>query len=248
MSEVIYQEKEVPTDFTEFKKVIESRRSVRVYTTEPVPDQVVNEALDMALLAPNSSNLQPWEFYWVRQSQKREALVEACFSQPAAKTASVLIVCVARTKTWKLVRQRMLGHLEKTMPAVPSSVMDYYKKLVPLVYEQGFLNSIGFLKRIAFWCLGWFRPVPRGPFSRAGMELWAVKTSALACENLMLAFRAQGYDTCPMEGFDEDRVRRILNLPSDAVVTMIVSAGKRDAKGIYGPRIRFDRNLFVKEV
>lgn len=87
----------------------------------------------------------------------------------------------------------------------------------------------------------------RGPLGRAGLALWAVKSTALACENLMLAFRAFGYDTCPMEGFDEKRVKRLLHLERDAHVVMVIGAGRRSPGGIYGPRIRLDTQGFFFE-
>ena len=62
----------------------------------------------------------------------------------------------------------------------------------------------------------------------------------------MLAMRAHGFDTCPMEGFDSYRVKRLLGLPLSAGVTMVISAGKRAEGGIYGPRFRFDQDLIVK--
>ena len=37
----------------------------------------------------------------------------------------------------------------------------------------------------------------------------------------------------------------ILGLPKEAVVTMVISAGKRAEGGVYGPRLRFDREHFV---
>ena len=73
----------------------------------------------------------------------------------------------------------------------------------------------------------------------------ATKSSALACENFMLAARAYGYDTCPMEGYDARRVRKLLKLPSDAATVMVISVGKRSSKGIYGPQIRFPRESFI---
>jgi len=39
---------------------IEKRRSVRKYLNEPVARAVIDKAIEAALLAPNSSNLQPW--------------------------------------------------------------------------------------------------------------------------------------------------------------------------------------------
>ena len=54
-----------------FFETIEKRRSVRKYLNEPLPRPVMERALQAALLGPNSSNLQPWEFYWVRHPEKK---------------------------------------------------------------------------------------------------------------------------------------------------------------------------------
>ncbi len=90
--------------------------------------------------------------------------------------------------------------------------------------------------------------MPRGPAGKADMRVWAHKSTALACENLMLSLRAFGYDSCPMEGMDGIRIRKLLELPRAAEVCMVISAGKRAENGIYGRQIRFDRSLFVFEV
>ena len=46
----------------EFFEVVKARRSVRKYTSAVVPDLVIQKALDAAVMAPNSSNLQAWNF------------------------------------------------------------------------------------------------------------------------------------------------------------------------------------------
>ena len=71
-------------DLESFRQVVTSRRSVRKFTATPVPRAVVDDCLDMAMLAPCSSGLQPWEFYVVRSAGKKAALVKACMSQSAA--------------------------------------------------------------------------------------------------------------------------------------------------------------------
>ena len=236
------------SDLEAFRRVVESRRSVRVFDGTPIPPAVVQDCLDLALLAPNSSNLQAWEFYWVRTPELRARLDEACLGQPAAKTAAEIIVVVGRTGTWWRNRRLMLDLFATQGDRIPKGAWDYYRKLVPVVYSQGLFSLWGWMKRLSVMVLGWFGPIPREPVSHADMKLWAAKSAALAAENLMLAFRAHGFDTCPMEGLDSARVVRLLKLPRDAFVVMAVSAGKRSEKGIYGPRVRFDRNLFVKEI
>lgn len=242
-----YSEPATDCDFEAFSQVVRSRRSVRVFTDEKIPDAVVEKCLDLTLLAPNSSNLQPWDFYWVKSPEKMERLKEYCLGQPAAKTAPTLIVCVARPDNWKR-GQKMNLDFFKTQSETPASVKTYYQKIVPFYYGNGPLHILAPFKSLLIALLGLFRVMPRGPFGKKGNTLWATKTVSLACENLMLAFRAAGYDTCPMEGFDEVRVKKLLNIPRGAAVTMVISAGKRAPNGVYAPRIRGAKSEFVKIV
>jgi nitroreductase len=243
-----YREPKPPRiDVEAFRQTVITRRSVRKFTDKPIPKAVLDDCLDMAMLAPNSSNLQPWSFYVIKSPAIKKQMVTACMGQNAARTAQELIAVVARTGTYlehaRMNVQQWPG--EKTAPKVWK---DYYEKLVPVLYTQGPLNSLGLLKKGVASVYGRFRPAPRGPFSHADMKVWAVKSAALAAENLMLAFRAHGFDTCPMEGFDEARVNKLLKLPSDGTVIMIIGAGERAEDGVYYPQMRFDRRRFIHEV
>jgi nitroreductase len=229
-----------------FENILHNRRSVRVYTDEKIPANVVEKVLDWALLAPNSSNLQCWEFYWVKHPVKKAKLIEALFSQPAARTAQELIVAVAKLDTWKKNRKQMIDLFNTSGENIPASARAYYEKLVPVVYNQGPFGIFGPFKRIIMSIVGLFRPTPREPKSLADMRVWAHKSTALACENIMLGFSAFGYDTCPMEGHDSARVKEILDLGSDSEICMVISAGKRAKNGVYGPRIRFPKEQFFK--
>ncbi|PCK07073.1 MAG: nitroreductase family protein [Alteromonadaceae bacterium] len=232
-------------DVAAFRKVVESRRSVRKFTDKPIPQAVLDDCLDMAMLAPCSSGLQPWEFYIVRSPRKKAKLVEACMSQSAAKTAAELIVCVARTDRVNEFSRKMLR--EWPMPKVPLLVQRYYQ-LIPYSYAPGPLNSFAMMKKAAISVGGLVAPVPRGPFTRNEVELWATKSTALACENLVLAFCAHGFDSCMMEGFDEVRVRKLLKLTDNMLPIMVIGAGERAEDGVFYPQVRFDRELFVHEI
>lgn len=241
-----------PVDPAEFEKVVRNRRSVRVYDGSPVPEAVMRKCLELALLAPNSSNLQSWEFYWVRSAEKKAKLVEYCFSQNAAKTAAELVVVAGRIDHIRKHARQMIAMVEaesaKTGRPVPKAVRAYYEKLVPIAYSYGPLNVLAPLKWLFFNVAGLFRVSPREPIGADDMRLWAAKSGALACENFMLACSAHGFDTCPMEGLDSKRVKKLLGLPRSSVVVMAISVGKRKPEGIYGPRIRFPDSQFLFEV
>jgi hypothetical protein len=109
-----------------------------------------------------------------------------------------------------------------------------YQTLVPLTFADGPGFVLGPLKTLMLACVGLWQVTWRGPVGYWGQQLWATNSTAFACENLMLAFRAAGYDTCAMEGFDEPRVKRLLALPRAARVVMVLAAGRR-APGATGP-------------
>lgn len=243
-----YSEDAAKTDPAAFETVVRTRRSTRVYTDEPVPEQVMRRCLELTLLAPNSSNLQPWEFHWVRDAEKKAELARLCLGQPAAATAQELVVCVARLDTWDRNRKLILEEMERSDRETPASALKYYRTLVPLAYGQGPWGVFGPVKKLLFWFMALRKPMPRGPSGKADLRVWAHKSTALGCQNLMLSLRAFGYDSCPMEGMDSSRVRKLLELPRTAEVCMVISAGKRAKNGIYGEQIRFDPALFLFEV
>jgi len=54
----------------------------------------------------------------------------------------------------------------------------------------------------------------------------AMRSCGIAAQTLMLAAKAMGYDSCPMDGFDFEKVTEIINLPDDHVIAMFVVIGK----------------------
>jgi len=115
------------------------------------------------------------------------------------------------------------------------------------MFEDGPCHVLAPLKRSLLWTVGLFKIFWRFDTGRAGQTLWATKTTALACQNLMLALRAAGYDSCAMEGFDEPRAKRLLHLPAEAHIVMVLAAGKR-AEGGVSPLYRFERDLYVQRI
>lgn len=53
-----------------------------------------------------------------------------------------------------------------------------------------------------------------------------MRSCGIAGQTLMLAARAMGYDSCPMDGFDFDAVGNIIKLPSDHAISFMIAIGK----------------------
>ncbi len=238
---------------TEFERIVRERRSVRKFDTQHNFDQeAVKRSLEIAILSPNSSNLQTWEFYRVISTEKKKEMAEACMNQGAARTASELVVFVSRIDLWK---NRIKWHLKKnnTEPGKELSkrekrTLEYYGKQMPFFYN----HSPAPFKT-------WFRKIIINIKSRQGKALmkWTTKSDVrvvsnkslgIAAQTFMLAMQAEGYNTCPMEGFNADLVRKILNLPASADPAIVIGCGKGLPEGIIGDRERLDYDEVVFEV
>lgn len=58
------------------------------------------------------------------------------------------------------------------------------------------------------------------------MQDEAMRSCGMAAQTIMLAAKAMGYDSCPMDGFDFDKVGELINLPADHSIAMFVAVGK----------------------
>ena len=61
----------------ELIEVMRRRRSIRKYTGEAVPEEILQKVLQAGLLAPTSRGKRPWEFYVVKEKETLEKLSRA---------------------------------------------------------------------------------------------------------------------------------------------------------------------------
>jgi len=228
-----------------FEELLNYRRSVRRYSATPIDSEKVKQCLMQATLAPNSSNMQLWEFYHVTSPDKLKQLTAACLNQQAAATAQQMVVFVTRQDLYRK-RAAKMSELE-TLNVQQNSPKEkqekrikrwklYYGTVMPFLYSR-FLGILGFFRKIMVIIIGLFRPITY-QVSENDMRVVVHKTCALAAQTFMLAMANQGYDTCPLEGFDSTRVKRILKLPLGAEINMVIPCGIRDEGGIWGNRMR----------
>jgi len=229
----------------EFTEAVRRRRSVRKYAPdEPIDTKKVRSCLQLATLAPNSSNMQLWEFYHITSSEVLEKMSNYCFDQNAAKTAQQMVVVVVRKDLWKKRVRAHLKYLKDVFGDKPKKeqskrarfALTYYKKIIPVTYAD-FLGLFGLIKYITYWFIGLFRPIYRQA-RQSDIRIVAHKSAALAAQTFMLAMSDINYDTCPMEGIDTLRIKKILKLPYGAEINMVVSCGIRLPEGVYGERFR----------
>ena len=238
-----------------FEEIINYRRSVRYYKETPIDPEKVRHSLELASLSPNSSNMQLWEFYHITDPVILKKLSVACLNQQTATTAQQMVVFVTRQDLYRKRAKRMVeleslnvlnnSPVEKQEKRVKTWKM-YYGFVIPFLYSR-FLGIFGLIRKILVSIVGLFRPITY-EVSEADVRVVVHKTCALAAQTFMLAMANEGYDTCPMEGLDSRRVKRLLKLPIGSQINMIISCGIRDNRGVWGDRIRVPFNEIYKRV
>ena len=220
---------------------IKYRRSVRKFDSKKdLDDDLVKKCIINASLAPTSSNLQLWEFYHITDKNLLSKISKCCFNQPAAKTAKQIVVTVVRRDLWRKRAKANLIFFNSKKNSLSDKqfklTQKYYKEIVPFVYKD-FLRILSLFKYLFAYIIGFFRVMYR-QLNHSDLRIIAHKSAALASQNFMISMAGFNYDTCPMEGFDSIKVKRILKLNSKSEINMIIGCGIRLEEGVYGERFR----------
>ena len=72
----------------QFENLARSRRMCRAFKTDPIPDEVLEQILEVANSAPSAANAQPWEFVVVRDDELKEGLFEIFIDELDYKQAA----------------------------------------------------------------------------------------------------------------------------------------------------------------
>jgi len=112
------------------KEAIERRRSIRSFKPDPVPDEMINEMLEAARLAPSGTNRQPWRFQLIKDPELKTKLYEeATFGVEIIKKAPLVIVCGSELHTF--VKGHKLAPPNSDYFGADSEDMDELKKFLP---------------------------------------------------------------------------------------------------------------------
>lgn len=109
--------------------------------------------------------------------------------------------------------------LETAHGAKPSYVSSLPAKVTLLVGKGAISNR---LRAIGSHLLS---PLSPAPVIRPTNEAWGMKNAAFAAMQFMLAATACGLRTLPMEGFDERRLRAVLQIPDEYAIPLVVCVG-----------------------
>lgn len=223
-----------PTLWQTFGSILQQRRAIRDFDGEPIPDQDVRDILLAAMQAPSSTNLQPYQFHWIKDPTLKASVAEDCNGQRGARTASTIIVVAANPKFALRTADRLSDYLDKT-DLVSEASKTFQRRLLSKFRRVLTAGSWGVWTLFA-GLAGLFRPtLSLLPIGHLGGRGWAARNSFLAVQTLLLAAAAKGIDSGPMEGFSATKIARTLGLERGTVIPVVINLGYRTADARIDP-------------
>lgn len=96
----------------EFKELLEKRRSIRKFKDTEISDELINEIISLAQLAPSAGNLQAYKIKIIKSDDKKKKLKDATFTRTFTKQESVVsapalfVICADIEEAEKVFKER----------------------------------------------------------------------------------------------------------------------------------------------
>ncbi len=206
---------------------IAERRATQSFEHVPIHVADLEKIVRAGTEAPSGYNLQPWRFIVVRDGEQKKRLREAAFGQPKVEEASVVIVACGDPLGWKD------GDLDEMLKM--AAERGYGGPREHAGVRQAITGLLGGTPGSA----GGLRPT---------IDLWVNRQVMIAFTTMMWMAEVLGYDTAPMEGFDEDKIKALLHIPDRARVVALLAIGKRKGPDKpHGGRFELFHTIFAEE-
>jgi Nitroreductase len=199
------------------------RRAVNFFdSTKDIDLEVLKDIINKAATAPSSYNIQPWEAVLVYTKENKQILKEICNNQPKVEQASADLIVIANPK----------AAIEHADDIVNSWLeLGYITEGNKEAVKSAIVDSYGVKDNV----------IPEKA------KLKAVRDSSLFAMNFMITARCFGFETHPMEGFDDKKLRDFIKLPDYKIITMVIAIGYKDQSKKLLPRaFRYSFEDFVK--
>jgi len=206
----------------EFLKAMDFRHACKIFDeTKKISDEDINFIMEVARKSPSSFGMEPWKFLVITNEELKAKLRPACWNQVQITSCSHLVVVLARIESVKPESGEPLKRFSRR--DMPQDKLDFYMDL----YSKHLQNTLS---------------------SDENIWSWTSKQTYLALANMMTGAASIGIDSCPIEGFEKDRVEEILKLDTSKYqLSVLLPMGYRINKQSSQERLSFNEIVeFIK--
>ncbi|HQH26927.1 MAG TPA: nitroreductase family protein [Oligoflexia bacterium] len=205
-------------------EAIRRRRTIREFSSKKIPEQLLYELLDAANTAPSGFNLQPWHFIIVRDQDLKEILKHVALGQKQVVHAPCVVVFAADPDAWKTQYDKVLAQSVEHGALARDQAL-FNRKMVNRLFSTDPCGLFGLLKRVIIPFQRLRKPVPNVVTSFAEAKSYVQTQTAFAAATFLIAASGAGLGACPMEGFDEERLKKLLAVPTRMTIPLIIALG-----------------------
>lgn len=205
-------------------EAIKTRRSIRRFVPDNVPDEMINQILEAARLAPSGSNSQPWRFLVVRDAEKRKELRRISMNQRFVEEAPVVVIAfVDLERSMQKARQTRWQEFQTS---------DIFESLSGGLGERQL----------------WERMTAAADPPREAVLPSALSNTYIAITQMILMATALGLGTCWLAGFNPAEINPLFSLSDTLVPVAVVPVGYPAGKiPPERPRVPFDEILVTPQ-
>jgi nitroreductase len=209
-------------NLTDFLALTRSRRSTRHFRPDPISEDLLAEILECTRWAPSGYNLQPTHIVIVTAESLKKALFKPCMQQVQVLEAPAIAIFTGDTQVVSHNFSRVMA-ADLEIGAINNQYLKQLTSMINLAFAEGPWGLQRWGKLLLAPIARLFTPIPSIP--AVDKKYWLAKQVALSSMVFMLAAHAAGLASVPMEGFDEQRVRQVLKIPSHQIVVLVVPFG-----------------------
>ena len=185
-------------------EAIAERRATPRFDGMPLPNEALSTIISAGIEAPSGYNLQPWRFVVVRSIEQKRRLREAAMGQSKISEAGAIIV--------------FCGHLD-----APRG--ENLENVLARAAEHGFSEEENLSIRETI-SRTFDAPAGDAMGIAPSHSVWINRHVMIAFTTMMWMAEVLGYDTAPMEGFSEGKVKEMLKMPIGTRVIALLAIGK----------------------
>jgi len=189
--------------------IIKDRRSINYFDPNyEISDSDINEILNLSKLTPSSLNLQPWEIISVKSKENKIKLRKCAMNQEKVEKASVVFIVIAD-----------IDACEKNIDKVLESWVNlgYMDQKTAEIYKNLPLKLYG----------------DRDSIKR---KFFALKNASFFAMSIMYFAKILGFESHPMDGFDEEAIKKEFSIDKNKIIPLIIAVGKKDPQAKLLPR------------
>ena len=179
----------------QFKDIVMERYATKKFDGNRIPDEKIDELMELVRFAPSALNLQPWRIRIITDLNVKEQLKPAAFNQEQITTCSHLLVFCADPDYAGLIKKLERLLKDNNTP------------------EEMLAMIVGMASQFA------------SAMTAEQQLAWSQAQTYLALGNAINGAKSLGFDSCPMGGFDPAEFTRILNIPAPLVPVMLCPVG-----------------------